>query len=628
MKKMRRHCNKKNGRLIGLVALCVLVVIFFAAVIPLQAEVQGSASLNATSFPIDRTAALSITVKGTRSFEPQMPEIDGLQFYQRGQSTQIEMINGAFSASVTSVYQVQGLREGKFTIPAIMITTQDGTAMTQPIDFEITASQSAAAVSPGQSASSSRTRLRSGEAEKVAFMRVTLDKEKSYSGEIVPIRIKAYFREGIKTNLNTLPQVIGEGFVLQQLAPEPLQTREIVNNTAYAVLTWDSALSGIKEGKHTISLELEATLLLPEQRRRSPRGQSLLNDPFLGDSFFDNFFGRYREKEVKVVSPELDLAVLSLPEEGRPPGFHGAIGEFRLSVTGDPLEVEPGEPITLTMTVRGRGNFDRVQAPELSEDTGWKSYTPSSELLEDGGPGQGKKVFEQALVARDSHLQEIPVVTFSYFDPLSATYKVLKSDPIPFRVKGAVVEEKKPETDARVEQEGEVQDQTPARIEAPISNLAPLKLQLGDMGQAAVPLFSKRWFQVLVVLLIVLFLVVAVLRQRAVYNANNPKLQQHQAMKHLLTLRLKEIEQALAGNDTRGFLVSCRRAIQEQLGLLWEIEAGAITLADLRQRLPEDSSLVAIFSAAEESAYGGQELSSQQMQSFADRLQKELEGLL
>lgn len=421
---------------------------------------------------------------------------------------------------------------------------------------------------------------------------------------------------------------MGEGFVLQQLAPEPAQTREIINNTSYTVLTWDSALSGIKEGQHKISLELEATLLLPEQRRRSLRGHSLFDDPFLEDSFFDNFFGRYREKEVKVVSPELELEVLSLPEEGRPPGYRGAIGDFRLSVTADPLEVEPGEPITLTMTVRGKGNFDRVQAPEVSNAAGWKSYTPSSEFLEDGGAGQGKKVFEQALVARDSALQEIPAVTFSYFDPAVADYKTLKSSPIPFTTKGRAGKVEKNGVERKAEKMEPVQAAREEHVVAPISNLAPLKLHAGDMDQTMVPLFSKRWFQVLVAFLVVFFIVVAVLRQRAVHNANNPELQRQQAMKHLLTLRLKEIDLALAGNDARGFLASCRRAIQEQLGLLWNSEAGAITLADLQQRLSADSSLIIIFTAAEESAYGGQELNMQQMQNFAARLQKELEGLV
>ncbi len=630
MKKMGRYFQGNSVGRVGLATLFLLIAVILAGTASSQGAVQVSASLNPTVFPIDRAAALSITVKGARSFQHQILEVEGLLFHQRGKSTQLEMINGAYSASVTSVYLVQARHEGKFTIPAIPIEVKGEILQTEPINFEVTAAHSASVSTPGQSGSSSKARLRSGEAEKVAFMRVTPTKKKSYSGEVLPIQIKVYFREGIKANLNSLPQLMGEGFVLQQLAREPARTREIISGTEYAVLTWDSALSGIKEGEHRISLELEATLLLREQGRRSPRGHSMFSDPFFGDSFFNDFFGSYQEKEVKVISPELDMEVLSLPEEGRPPGFNGAIGEFHLLVTGDPLEVEAGEPITLTMTVSGQGNFDRVQAPELSQTEGWKSYTPSSEFLKDDGPGYGKKVFEQALVAKSSKVKEIPAVTFSYFDPAAAAYKTVTSSPIPFRVKGAVVEEVTPEPANKARQVKEERaTEVPSRSgEAPISGLAPLKLQSGNMEQVMEPLFYKRWFQGLVALFVVLLLAAATMRLRAARYANNPRLQREQAMKHLLTLRLQEIEQALVENDTRGFLVSCRRAIQEQLGLVWDSEASAITLADLRQRLPEDSPLITIFGAAEESAYGGQELNSQQMQDFADRLQKELEGLL
>jgi len=88
-----------------------------------------------------------------------------------------------------------------------------------------------------------------------------------------------------------------------------------------------------------------------------------------------------------------------------------------------------------------------------------------------------------------------------------------------------------------------------------------------------------------------------------------------------------ELDQSFAAQDSRGFLATCRTAIQEQLGIVWKTEAGAITRADLQGRLPEDSALLAIFSAAEESAYSGQKLNSQQLQKFADAMKKELEGL-
>jgi hypothetical protein len=604
-------------------ALCFLLLFLGAGVQPLHAEVTASASLNVHSFPMDRAATLSLTVSGVRSFQPQMPEVDGLRFHQRGQSTQVEIVNGAYSASVTSTYLVEALRGGSFTIPAIPVQTKEGVAETKPIHFEVTTPQTVSGSKQPQSGSSTPARLRSGEADKVAFMRVTPAKEKSYSGEVVPVQIKVYFREGVKANLNSLPQLAGEGFVLQQLEREPMQSRERVNNSIYTVLTWESALSGIKEGRHQLSMEIEATLLLREQRQRSPLDHSMFSDPFFG-----NFFGSYREKEVKVASPEIAMNVLSLPEEGRPEGFSGAIGDFRLQVTADPVELEPGDPITLTMTVSGQGNFDRVQAPQLSDEKGWKTYTPSSEFLKDGGKGSGKKVFEQALVAKDSTLSEIPAVIFSYFDPATAAYKSLSSAPIPLTTQGAVSVAQLPVAAAGEERKAEtVVPVVERQAEPRISTLAPLQLTPGNMEQEFTPLFMKRWFQLLLVLLLLLIAVAAVFKIRLARYAKNPRLQRDQRMKTLLAPRLQELEQSLAAQDTRGFLATCRTAIQEQLGLVWKTEAGAITGADLQKRLPGDSVLLTIFSAAEESAYGGQELSGRQMQEFADAMKKELEGL-
>ena len=154
MKNMGRYFQGKRGRRVGLATLFLLVAAIVAGTASSQAAVQVSASLNATVFPIDRAAALSITVRGARSFQPQIPEVEGLLFQQRGQSTQLELINGAYSASVTTVYLVQARHEGKFTIPAIPIKIKGETLQTEPINFEVTAAHSASVSRPGQSGSS------------------------------------------------------------------------------------------------------------------------------------------------------------------------------------------------------------------------------------------------------------------------------------------------------------------------------------------------------------------------------------------------------------------------------------------------------------------------------------------
>jgi len=610
----------------------LVLLLLLAAASSLHAEVTATATLNVKSFPMDRVAQLTVIVQGQRSAAIPTPLVDGLTFHQRGQSSRMEFVNGDYSTSVSSLFLVEAAHEGSYTIPSIVIESKEGTVATSPIRFTVTAPRSGNTTQvTGQGSSGTTTRLRSGNAAEIAFMQVTPAKMSSYSGEIIPIEIKVYFREGIQANLNSLPQLQGEGFILQQLQREPNRTREVVGNSRYTVLTWSSALSGIKEGTHQLSLEMDATLLL-RQQQRVQRPQGMFGDPFFDDSFFNSFFGSYQEKEVKVASPKLELTVKSLPEEGRPDTFTGAIGDFRLHVEADPLEIAKGDPVTLTMTVSGEGNFDRVQTPQLQKAKGWKSYSPSSEFLKDGSENRGKKVFEQALVAKDENLREIPEVAFSYFDPKTESYKELISAAIPLTMletehaskADSVQEETAPVSTATPKK---VEQQETAEVAKPIPGLAPLHLDPGTMNAELEPLFAKRWFQIVCVILFLVLCVLLIVKLRMARFAANPKLQRQKTMTQLQATREKEIEACLMAGDSRGFLAACRTAIQGQLGLLWETEAAAITLVDLQKRLLPDSVLCQIFSAAEESAYGGQGLTKEQMQQYADALQKEFKKL-
>jgi BatD DUF11 like domain len=609
--------------------LYLLALLFLLAAVPqLHAEVIATTSLNVKSFPVDRVAQLSVTVQGQRAFSISTPVVEGLLFHHRGQSSRMKFGNGTYFSSATSIFIVEANREGSFTIPPITIESKEGPVVTTPITFVVTAATTNANVQPTSQGGGATTRLRSGDSTEVAFLRVIPRKTESYSGEIVPIEIKVYFREGIQANWNSMPQLKGEGFVLQPLQREPFRSREVVGNSRYSVLTWVSALSGIKEGKHTLSMEIDATLLL-RQQQRTQRSRGAFADPFLDDSFFNRFFGAYLEKEVKVASPKLEMTVESLPEIGKPDTFTGAIGNFRLQVKADPLEISKGDPVTLTMTVSGEGNFGRVQAPQLQKQKGWKSYTPSSEFLQDSYENRGKKVFEQALVAKSSRLTEIPAVAFSYFDPESGTYKELISASIPLTMQEIdVAEQQDPVVEKLVNPTTEEAVQiTPKKVEQPVPGLAPLQLDAGQMNKQLEPLFTKQWFQVFCAVLLFAICVAIFITIRNVRFAGNPILQRKKSMKQLLEKREQEIEEHLQAKDSRGFLASSRSAIQEQLGLLWNMEAAAITLIDLQKRLPQDSVLCAIFSAAEDSAYSGQELSQQHMQEFATSLKKELTNL-
>ena len=590
------------------------------------------ASLDARRFSVDQAATLTITVNDVDGTIGEMPQVEGLDFRERGRSSQHQIINGSLSSSVATLFQVQASRPGTFTIPPITVTVDGKQLQTEAITFEVT-SPAAGVNLQGGAAPPSRSGTQSlGEKEQMAFLRISPVKEQSYPGELLPIEIKAYFQRGLRATLNTQPRLNGDGFVLSQSKQEPVQTEEMVDNVPYSVLTWPGSLSGIKEGKNSVSVAIEATLLLPDKRRRAaPMG----GDPFFGNDPFADFFNQQRmqEKKIQIVSKEMALQVLAMPAEGKPAGFSGAIGKFELQVKAQPTDVGPGDPITLTMTVAGAGNFDRVEAPVLNQAEGWKSYSPSAKFTPGVSLGQGRKVFEQAIIARNGDKTTIPPLAFSFFDPEAGKYQTLHSDPIPLRMSKTQGAGKSDNVSAGngVGAENATQQKINGGQSVPpaaaASNLAPLHSQMGSLHRGVIPLITRTGFQILILTLFLLLVAVILLKIRARRLANNPVLCRQQEMARLLDLRLQEIRTAQEQGNSRDFLAICRRAIQEQLGLLWQTGPGAITLADLHQRLVPDSELVALFATAESDAYAGHLLSSQEMAEYAGKLKYALRKL-
>ena len=178
-------------------------------------------------------------------------------------------------------------------------------------------------------------------------------------------------------------------FASQGLSKKPKQTEEIVDGVPYAVLTWHTAMSAVKEGEHPVSAELAATLIIPQtSRRRHPAFGRRMFD----DDFFNSFFNSTREEAVELTSRRINMRVLPLPKAGRPENFSGAVGSFKLWASASLKSCMVGDPITLKMTVKGDGNFDRVSSPLLTSATKWKTYTPIASFKPSDSSGfKGKK---------------------------------------------------------------------------------------------------------------------------------------------------------------------------------------------------------------------------------------------
>ena len=166
-----------------------------------------------------------------------------------------------------------------------------------------------------------------------------------------------------------------------------------------------------------------------------PRDLFDQNDPFLDNFFRDPAFTPSMPKEVKIQSEPVTLEVKSLPP-GAPADFGGAVGNFTLSAEAKPKTAQVGDPFTITATLTGRGNFDRVTTPTFEDEKGWHKYPPSADFKQDDDIGiSGTKKFETVLSANERK-DEIPAQLFTYFDPAKEQYVTLRADPIPVRVEG------------------------------------------------------------------------------------------------------------------------------------------------------------------------------------------------
>ncbi|MGQ9592761.1 MAG: hypothetical protein ACUVYA_20985, partial [Planctomycetota bacterium] len=136
-------------------------------------------------------------------------------------------------------------------------------------------------------------------------------------------------------------------------------------------------------------------------------------------------------------SPALEYLVRELPREGRPPGFTGAIGKFRVSASASPTEVDAFAPITLEVRVRGEGLLEELKPPAWDElDALTKDFDISTDI--DTGKIEGDaKVFRQVIRARSADVTQIPPVPFPYYDPTLSRYEVALSEAIPIKVRPA-----------------------------------------------------------------------------------------------------------------------------------------------------------------------------------------------
>ena len=403
---LRIRCSRL---LVALCALCFCVSLH-------AADVTVSASLTESTTEAGQPVQLQIKISGARNATPpERIDVRGLDINYSGQSTQVQMNNFNVTMSVVHSYTVVAQRAGSFVIPSLEVAVDGKKLTTNPVTLNVGTSAAGAG-------GASNARL--------AFSELVVPKQTAYVGEAIPVEFRIFVDARIRWQTNEQPTIPGEGFTIQKLAA-PTQNQTQRDGRQYDLVTFKTAITPVKTGRLTLGpAEIHCVAQLPRQRQ-----------PHLGgiDDLFNDPFGAFAQtQQMTIKSDPVEFEVKPLPA-GQPASFSGAVGQFTLAAQASPTKVKAGDPITVTLKVAGRGNFDRVNAPQMVAENGWRSYPPSAKFQPDDDIGiSGAKTFEMAVIPDDKKTT-LPEIEFSYFDPVPEKYVTRHSDRLPINVEAGSV---------------------------------------------------------------------------------------------------------------------------------------------------------------------------------------------
>jgi hypothetical protein len=446
-------------------------------------DLKAEATLSETTTSMREPVELQIKITGAaQASVPRAIAVDGLSIAYATHASQQGMqfsFGGPNSgkhdlSSLSVTYTVTPQREGTFTIPEVAIEAAGKKLTTSALTLTVKADAGGGL----QKADSH---------EQTIFAELVPSRLQAYVGEAVPIELRIYVDDRVRWNMTEPPNIKTDGFTMQKLTnSQPTNTTR--NGRAFNLLVFRTAVTPVKAGKLQIGPgELKIIAQIPQQKRkRTHTGGGLFDDDFFNDPF-----GMFApQQQITIDAKPVDLEVKALPA-GKPKSFCDAVGRYTFSVDATPRNVHVGDPITVTMKISGRGDFDRITSPRLSEESGWRSYPPSGKFAADDEIGiNGTKTFEMAVVPEDKKT-ELPSVEFSYFDPVLEKYVTEKSGRISINVDGQKII---PAATPNQPVQATATSPDSRKTTAIANDILYIRTDAARWGQSFEPLFRRRGF--------------------------------------------------------------------------------------------------------------------------------------
>ena len=126
-------------------------------------------------------------------------------------------------------------------------------------------------------------------------------------------------------------------------------------------------------------------------------------------------------------SNELSLKIKALPSDAK------IIGDLKLSVLAEKLEVNPNEPVNITVEVLGEGNLEDVES--------FKPYLKDVNVFDEKLLVKGNKLTQKLVFVGESDFT-IPSFELVFFNTKTAKVQKIKTEPINIKVNGSTQKSK------------------------------------------------------------------------------------------------------------------------------------------------------------------------------------------
>jgi hypothetical protein len=381
-----------------------------------QNDIDISVSLDRESVGLGEQAVLQIEISGpTQDLpSPTMPPLDKFEVYSQGRSSNISIVNGQVSSSVTYRYILIPQAAGSYPIAGISLSyngkTYSGNAVTLTVSGTSGSTpnrlQQHAATPDGQG--------------RDYFLEASVDEHNPYVGQQTTLTLKFFIAVQFYGS-PSLDEPATTGFWTEVLGNKTPYFQKI-NNRTYKVIERKYALFPSQTGPLTIGrATLTATVAV----------RSRNNDPF---GMFGDFFGQ--GQQVQIRSEPLRVIAKPLPDAGKPADFSGTVGRYSISARPSKLEVEANQPVTVSIRIEGTGNVKSVAEPKIPDLPDFRVYKASSneQIAKAGDEVSGSKIIEEVFIPRRPGQLEIPSLSLNFFNPSKNAYQTIRTSPIKLTV--------------------------------------------------------------------------------------------------------------------------------------------------------------------------------------------------